>query len=183
MPSLIDVLYQEGKRLSEILTSQMEPSLDIATQAHQRKILLLSTASWFEFRLCEAMRSFAGVHSQQHPGIKGIIRIKAVERQFHTWFDWKQKSASSFYKLFGECGDSMKAKVAACIELKEGEKAFLELGQLRNELVHQNFAVYPLNLTADEVYAAYRKAAIYVEWLENEIVDPQFGRSCHAGAA
>jgi len=179
----IDIVYADGKRLSEVLTAQKEVSLEVSTQANQRKILLLSTASWFEFKLCEAMRAFSAVHSNQHPGVQGVIRIKAIERQFHTWFDWKNKSAGSFYKLFGECGDTMKAKVAARAELKDGEKAFLELGQIRNELVHQNFAMFPLNMTSDEVYATYQRAALYVEWVGQELIDPQFGRQQRAATA
>lgn len=177
MATPIDVVYEEGRRLSALLTAQNEASLEVFTQANQRKILLLSTASWFEFRLCEAMKGFSAVHSQQHPGIQGVIRAKAIERQFHTWFDWKNKSANCFYRLFADCGDKMKAEVSAHSELKEGEKAFLELGQLRNELVHQNFATFPLNMTADEVFATYQRAEAYVSWLENVLLDAGFGRS------
>jgi hypothetical protein len=173
----IDIVYHEGKRLSELLTAQNEISLSITTQANQQKILLLSTASWFEFRLCEAMRVFSSVHSQQHAGIEGVIRAKAIERQYHTWFDWKSKSATGFYRLFGSCGDGLRVAANGEPALKAGEKAFLELGQLRNELVHQNFATFPINLTSEDIYAQYMLAERYISWVESQLTHPKFGRA------
>ena len=47
--------------------------------------------------------------------------------------------------------------------LAHAVKSFLELGQLRNELTHLNFANYPLDKTVDEIYALYQEANVFVE--------------------
>lgn len=176
MPSPIDTLYQDGVQLYKLLVDRNEISLASSIQSIQSKVLLLSTASSFEFRLSEAMRGFASVHSSKHPGIEGVVKAKAIERQYHTWFNWKDLSAGSFYKLFGECGASMKQEICSDKALKDGEKAFLSLGQTRNELVHENFITFPLTKTAEEIYAEYQKADLYVQWIEQKITAPTFGR-------
>jgi len=40
----------------------------------------------------------------------------------------------------------------------ENIKAFLELGKLRNELIHQNFILYNLEKTTDEIKQLFDKA-------------------------
>ena len=62
-------------------------------------------------------------------------------------------------------------------ELKDALAAFLELGNLRNELVHGNFAAFPFNKTAEEVYALYQRADKFVAFVEAKIGDEKFGRS------
>jgi len=42
-------------------------------------------------------------------------------------------------------------------------EAFLELGFLRNCLVHQNFAGYVFEKTNEEVYQLYRQASVFAE--------------------
>jgi hypothetical protein len=47
--------------------------------------------------------------------------------------------------------------------LKSSVEAFLELGFLRNCLVHQNFAGYVFEKTNEEVYALYQRASVFVD--------------------
>ena len=47
--------------------------------------------------------------------------------------------------------------------LSHAVKSFLELGRLRNELTHMNFANYPLDKTVAEIYALYQEANVFVE--------------------
>ena len=52
--------------------------------------------------------------------------MKAVERQYATYFDWNGKTANTFFKLFGEpLGVSMKENIKKDPELKAGCDAFL----------------------------------------------------------
>ncbi len=183
MPSPIDSLFADGQTLSAILLEKSEPSLISNLAAIQSKVLLLSSASWFESRLSEAMRQFASIHSKQHSGIQNIIRVKAIERQYHAWFDWDKKTGSKFYNLFGECGEHLKAKISSSINLQAGEKAFMELGLLRNRLVHENFVAFPLTATASDLYTNYQKAELYITWLISEITNPDFGRKAQAQPA
>jgi hypothetical protein len=105
-----------------------------------------------------------------------IIRIKAISRQYHTWFKWDRCDAGPFYALFGECGSVLKRAVAADPDIAKGQSAFLQLGDLRNQLVHENFATFPLTKTAEDIFADYEAAEHYMSWIEAKLVCPQFGR-------
>ena len=48
-------------------------------------------------------------------------------------------------------------------ELDEGIRAFLKLGDMRNQLGHQNFSIFPLENTTDEIFALYKKALVFID--------------------
>jgi len=149
-----------------------------------RKVLLLSAASWFETRVSEAILRFSAVHSNSHPGIQSVIKRKVVDRQYHTYFDWKAKKPGPFYAMFGEeCGGALKNAINASAGLKKALDDFIELGSLRNELVHENFASYIFDKTAAEVYALFQSAEQFVIFVETKLADPAFGREPALGEA
>lgn len=55
--------------------------------------------------------------------------------------------------------------------LDESIKAFLELGKFRNNMVHENYANFPLNKTVAEVFELYQKANIFVEGFARNVLD------------
>ena len=57
----------------------------------------------------------------------------------------------------------MKQKIKNDNELAASIRAFLELGNDRNRLVHQDFASFPLEKTSNEIYDLFRKAMIFVD--------------------
>jgi hypothetical protein len=65
----------------------------------------------------------------------------------------------------------MSLKTKASEELTESIKAFLELGNERNRMVHQDFASFPLDKTLDEIYHLYQKGLFFVENLPRELRD------------
>ena len=78
-----------------------------------------------------------------------IVRNKAVSRQYHTWFQWNARNANSFYGLFGsDFRKFMKRKVRDD-NLGDSVRAFLELGNERNRLVHQDYGVFVLEKTTE----------------------------------
>jgi hypothetical protein len=178
MSTLIDKLHEDTSQLLKHLTEKGELSLHSFANENLRKVLLLSAASWFETRISAAVLKFADVHSSGHSGIQSLIKKKAVDRQYHTYFDWKKEKPGPFYGLFGEvCGEGMKQEINADSELKAGLNAFLELGNLRNELVHENFAAFQFEKTAEEVHVLYQKAEHFVKYVELRLPEPHFGRS------
>lgn len=184
MPTLIDNLHSDASQLLKQLAEAGDLSMHSFANENLRKVLLLSAASWFETRISEAMLKFAEVHSNGHPGIQSLIKKKAVDRQYHTYFDWKNGKPGPFYGLFGDiCSKLMSTEISGDAKLKDGLAAFLELGSLRNELVHENFAAFPFNKTADEVYALYQKAENFITFLERRLPEPAFGRPLSASTA
>ena len=54
-------------------------------------------------------------------------------------------------------------------EIRDSITAFLELENLRNSLVHGNYAAFQLDKSVDDVLALYEKALRFVEDFPKEI--------------
>lgn len=135
-----------------------------------RKYLLISCASLFENQIQQIIIELSAKYTESQE-ILSLIKAKAIERQYHTYFDWKNKSANSFYKLFGsDFSEMIKAKIKEDENIKDAEKAFLELGVERNLLVHGNFLNYPLNKTVSEISDLFTKATKYIEFIRRELL-------------
>jgi hypothetical protein len=168
----VDGLYRDTKAVVEYLGSQGELSFSTATSASLRKVLLLSAASYFEQRLQQIIIDFAGERTSSDSALLSLIQKKAIARQYHTYFDWDSNNANSFFSLFGsEFREHMMQHVTADTSLGIAIRSFLELGRLRNALVHLDFAVYNLDHTFDEIYALYQQADVFVECLPQRLRD------------
>ena len=162
--TVIDRLFTEHGRLREHLGRAGETSLAAETDAQFRKVLLLSAASYFETAIRETLLSYFEKATGNDQRTLAFVKAKGIERQYHTYFKWDANNANTFFALFG--GDfkvRMEARVRVEADLREGVRAFLELGELRNNLVHRDYANYPLEKTVDEIYALYRSAVVFVE--------------------
>ncbi|KCZ62299.1 hypothetical protein L53_11600 [Hyphomonas sp. L-53-1-40] len=135
------------------------------------KYLLVAAAGDLEQRTIGAIEHL--FEQQQTPEhLRNFVKKKALERQFHTMFDWKSKSATSFFSLFGP---AVKTKMAAfCKEdpHKEDLSAFLSIVAERNTMVHQGLAEYSLHYTLDEVYELYRRSLGFVNLIKIGLVNP-----------
>jgi hypothetical protein len=58
--------------------------------------------------------------------------------------------------------------------LRLSVRAFLEVGNERNRLIHQDYATFPLEKTFEEIFALYQRACLFVETL------PAVFRECDA---
>jgi hypothetical protein len=70
----------------------------------------------------------------------------------------------------------MKSAVANDEVLEASIKSFIEIGSSRNLLVHQDYGNFYLEKTIDEIYAAYKLAARFVELVPDAL------RKCGNGA-
>jgi hypothetical protein len=164
--SVIDKIYADHKALSRYLDERAEPSFIGMIDDDFRKLLALSVASLFEHTITDAILRFCSIKADGDSALYCLVRMKAVERQYATYFDWNGKTANTFFKLFGDIlGSSMRNDVKNNAELKAGCDAFLELGYVRNCLVHQNFASFAFEKTAEEVYGEYKLASKFVEYV------------------
>lgn len=161
--TIIDRLYEENKSLVDFLEQRGESSLRSNADNHFRKVLLLSAASFFESSIKENLIQFFEGQFSDGEVIIEFIRHKAIERQYHTYFDWSRRNANSFFALFGsDFKDFMSEEIKSDPRLESAIAAFMEIGEVRNQLVHQNFAVYPIEKTMDEIYELYRSVVNFV---------------------
>src|SRR5262249_17057099 len=130
------------------------------------KALLMAAASYFEKRLKEHLTELVSKYANRVDLIAEFMRNKAIERQYHTYFQWERQNANAFFGLFGESFKiHMQAVVDAEPEYREAIRAFLELGNERNRLVHQAFGTVQLEKTSEEIFDLYKKGMTFVESL------------------
>jgi hypothetical protein len=170
MATIIDSLVTDNRALIEFLGAQAQPSFAIEVNNGFRKTLLLSSASYFESLIKDAIVDFtiseAGVGS---PLVK-LVRMTVIERHYFTLFEWKAKNANKFFSHFGDgFREAMQRRMTETDWFAESVKAFLEIGDLRNRLVHQNFASFEIEKTAEEIYALYQSALRFVEDLPSSL--------------
>lgn len=159
----IDVLYRESSALTEHLARVGEPSLQVLFENQFRKALLLSAASRFETEVKDAVLAFAIEKSGGDEQLIALVTAKAIERQYHTYFNWDASNANQFFGLFGaNFKEFMKSVLASDKPMADSIGAFIELGALRNQLVHMDFATFPLEKTPAEIYELYQRAAPFV---------------------
>ena len=165
-PTAVDRLYSEANALIKLLQHSSELSLQVAASDHFRKALLLASASYFEDRVSNLVLEYVRQRAYGSSLIENFVRNKAIARQYHSWFAWDDNNANRFFSLFGsEFKALMGARVRASLEMQASIKAFLELGNERNRLVHQNYATFPMEKTLDEVYMLYKHSRAFVEAL------------------
>lgn len=166
---MIKKSIDDYQNLKKILLETGELTYELFTTDIFRKYLLISCASLFENQIQELISKFVEAQTSSEM-LKSLIKHKVIERQYHTYFDWKDKSANSFYKLFGaEFLEKVKFECSNN-NLKKQERAFLEIGVERNLMVHENFLGYQLNKTVDEISELFLDALKYLEFLESVII-------------
>lgn len=167
--SIVDRIYQDNLDLLKFLEEKNEPSFMVQFGAIFTKTLLLSAASYFEHEICRMVQTFIERKTQNDECIISIVKQKAIERQYHTYFDWNGGNANKFFSLFGNTFKEKKLKdVKDDPTLQSAIKSFLELGNERNKLVHQNFADCTIEKTAEEVYKLYQQATLFIDFLEQQ---------------
>lgn len=161
--TVVDVMYSEFEVLLSILDNAGKLSSRNVADENFRKSLLLAAASYFERRMTETVLTYVEDATNQNMLVVELVRNKAVSRQYHTWFQWKQNNANSFYALFGSgFRDFMKRKVVD-EKLEDAVRAFLELGHERNRLVHQDYGSFVLEKTTKEIHDLYCIAMEFIE--------------------
>lgn len=168
--NVVDSLYRDNKELLDFLQRSGEVSFQIEVDGNFRKILLLSAASYFESVIRDTLIEFFREKTNQSDLVVSFLEKKAIERQYHTLFNWPGNNANSFFSLFGEgFKEFMKDEVKNNKKLDDSIKAFLKIGDSRNQLVHQNFANFVLESTAEDIYQLYLLAIFFIEELPKKL--------------
>ena len=161
------------ERQSELIRHLLEvKELSLAQDAEQmlQKNLALAAASYFEQHICEILLSFVDSKSGGCVELRSLIESTAIKRHYHTMFDWEKKNVNKFLSLFGsEFKEKISAEIAADGALTKASKDFLEIGNLRNCIVHQNYAAYITDKSAEEIFELFKNAVGFVTYLKNTL--------------
>src|SRR6185503_18801389 len=144
-----------------------EPSLGIWATDYLKRSLVLLAASYFECQTRAILESYVKTHSGTD--IAAAFLLKSMDKQYHTYFDWENRSANKFFSLFGiafkkEVLDDIKRDA----RLEEGISAFLEIGDTRNKLVHEGIVGLALNPSHDDFYSLYKRALYFLDYLKTK---------------
>jgi hypothetical protein len=190
MSNPVEQLKNEYKAIEDYLNGQGQISLVSDLNKHLRKVLILSAGSYFEHRITTILSDFVRAKSGEDLRIVNFLEKQAISGRYFQLFEWgKQnqpenpnKDANKFFSYFGE---DFKAQAKSDIKIENGDsediktektkleesiKAFIEIGHLRNILVHSNFAEYSYeNKTPDEIFALFQKAEPFLEYLTEKL--------------
>jgi len=182
MPSAVDRLYEEATAVIRVLEQNAEVSLQVAASENFRKVLLLAAASYFEQRVCNCVMEFVRERTGGSVLVESFVRNKAIARQYHTWFRWDESNANQFFGLFGaDFKSAMIQRVNASEELRVSVRAFLEIRNERNRLVHQDFATFQLEKTLEEIYGLYQRALEFIDSLPAALRDCDYTIKAQSG--
>jgi hypothetical protein len=166
--TIVDDFYESNKRLQEKLQTDGEISLQVWASQYLRRFFILIAANYYETELTGAIASFVN-SSSNNPLVVSFIE-KSMDRQYHTYFDWKGSIANQFFSKFGK---EFKKKAAEEVDLyprlDEAIKAFLELGRARNELSHERMHEVSLPKTNEEYYNLHKKAMIFIYYVKRKL--------------
>jgi hypothetical protein len=162
----VDRLYKEAFSVIKALEEKAELSLQVAAADNLRKSLLLAAASHFEHRVSTVVLEFVRERAKGSVLVEQFVRNRAIARQYHTWFNWNEGNANQFFGLFGAGFRTLMCeRVKERDQLRDSIRAFLELGNERNRLVHEDYASFQMEKTIDEVFILYKTGRLFVEEL------------------
>lgn len=102
-----------------------------------------------------------------------FLKNKAIERQYHTYFDWEGNNVNKFLGLFGQdFKEQISNKIKNDSNREKQAKAFLTIGLERNKMVHENFMDYNLEKTFDEIVELHKQSSLFIDYLESVFVKP-----------
>lgn len=167
MISPIQSFINDYQELYTFLTSQGKISESIEVNDHYRKILLLSCASYYESQITNIIQEFIKKNSTDER-VFDFLNNKAIQRQYHTLFNWKETNINSFLGLFGsDFKQRISNEIKASEDLQKQVKAFLEIGNERNKMVHGNFLEYQLEKTIEEISSLHNEATKLIEYIRS----------------
>ena len=166
----IEELWNDHNSLVGFLQSHNQLQLISRIEEAFSKTLVVAVASYFEVRLTQSIIELYREMTQGAEVLAQFVRKQAIGRRFAQLFNWgdeaqSSQNANSFYNLFGSSfSDHMKRKVQNDPSLDASIKAFLEIGNIRNQMVHGNYADFQLqNKNVEDVYQLYQSATKFLD--------------------
>lgn len=150
----INEMYSSHLADNKILGSLLSDYVDLASFYNSynslfTKAFTVACGNAFERKLTSQIPTILSSDNQL---ALNFLQKQALDRKYHTLFDWDQKNANKFFGLFG---NDFKSFVNDLIQnddqVKQQQKDFLELGKLRNLIVHKGIDAYSLTSDLDTI--------------------------------
>jgi hypothetical protein len=174
MSNVVDDFYSNYEQLSALIEGTNQISLRVWVNESFRRVLVLTMANYLETKVKTLIQELC----RKKTGSELVFSFLAnsMERQYHTYFDWEKRNANKFFSLFGKrFKDEMVKEVESSEKLDEGIVAFLEIGNTRNILMHEDlFFVDIGNKTTKEFYESFKSATFFVDYLVKKFESVNF---------
>ncbi|MFE4198088.1 HEPN domain-containing protein [Paenarthrobacter sp. NPDC056912] len=159
----LESYFEERIEIGDLLGEANEYSLLNVYHSDLPKVLILSVASRFERDVTDHIETFYSEISELEP-VAAFVKKKALNRQYHSLFNWDAANVNAFVGLFGpQCKAHFATQIVQHDWLNDAARDFLALGQARNVLIHLDLATQTASMTAQEVAEKYRSAVRFVE--------------------
>lgn len=110
--------------------------------------------------------------------LTSFIKCSALDRQYHTFFEWKKQEPQSINKFISYFGNNFKTRFKILVGneqlLAQAIIDFIYIGGTRNQMVHGNYASFNFPLTLDDVFRKYQSSMLFISRLQAEV----FAESC-----
>lgn len=176
----IDAILSEHQMLMRHLERQGQILLMNRSEEAFSKTLIIAVASYFEVLFTEIIVQMFRDKTGGADPLAQFVRKQAIGRRFAQLFNWgsdgnPSRNANSFYNLFGpHFSTFMRDKIKSDHDLDRGVQAFIEIGNIRNHMVHGNFADFQCDKSIGDVRRLYEEATVFVDAfrdLVNEFID------------
>jgi len=173
-PAFVEDFYSRHQELYEFLIERGEVTFASDLAETFTRSLVLAIASYFEHDITEILTEIPAKRSNGDPVVTAMIVRQVISRKYHTYFDWDNLKPGPFWALMGpDFKTRAVADLKADDEKEQAVQAFLELGQLRNKLVHQNFVQFNVEKTPEELIQQFRSALSFPAYVREVLFGDQ----------
>jgi hypothetical protein len=174
MSEFVQEFYQNYVELMHHLSDTRQISLQVWASDNFRRVLVLVIANHLENEVKDLLEEFALKKSGSQ--MLSSFLLSAIDRQYSNYFEWEHWQKGNANKFFSHFGKDFRNEAEAEIknkeELKDGVKAFLEIGNARNILVHERLHQADIGeKTPEDFYLLFKKAIIFVHFLKVRLHD------------
>jgi hypothetical protein len=163
----VDEFYNRTMQILELIDKTKHPIAHTWAGEQLKRTLVVIAANYFETEITDLIEKYL---DRTTSGAPRAILKKALERKYYKFFDWDKPNVNLFLDLFGK-----EFRIMACEEidesdeLKEAIKSFLEIGEMRNQIVHKRPEDVTINKIVEEIYESYKKATSFVSFVQRKL--------------
>ena len=168
--SYVERLWNNLADLEQHIAKE-DATLLVDTRSTFAKTMILAAGNWLERRTVHVLVDFATSASSGQT-LVSFVKTGALERRFHTLFDWNSGNVNSFLGKFGkDFRNKVKLAVQENNDVLLASHDFVNLVAERNALAHSSRLADEAQFTASDVRAKFYNAAGWVSWIGRFLVD------------
>lgn len=168
MSNEVERVYSELASVKDSISKNGSASDLVAFESIAAKSFILAAASYFEKAVCDLLVKHAENMSKSTT-LVSFLDKQALNRKYHTLFNWEAANINKFLRLFGNDFFEFMGPKLAEDKIRTAAKEFLFLGQTRNELVHNNFSEYSLQITTEDIKGKFDTALPLMAFLAQSL--------------